>query len=176
MSAAHNHSLRTEGGDWRVSIIALGAVAAGLCAVGAMIATDLRRQILPDSLNALLGAAGLAFHGATAWRFATPIELLLGACVGAGALLFLRWVYLRFRGIEALGLGDVKFMVAAGLWVGVWNVAWLLAIASLGTLLTVLCLRAFAGAPRAATTRYPFGPGLCIALVLVCAELTGVLP
>jgi leader peptidase (prepilin peptidase) / N-methyltransferase len=159
-----------------VSAAAFIAIGLGLAFAVALLIVDLTHLILPTPLNALLGAAGLAFHGATAWRFATPLELVLGACVGAGALLLLRWVYLRFRGIEALGLGDVKFMVAAGLWVGVWNVAWLLAIASFGTLLTVLCLRAFAGAPRAATARYPFGPGLCIALVLVCAELTGVLP
>lgn len=157
--------------------IALGAIAAGLCAVAALIATDLRRQILPTSLNTLLGAAGLAFHWSSDWTFASPGELLAGAALGAALLLGLRQLYLTFRCIEALGLGDVKFMAAAGLWVGVANVPLLLAIAALGTLLTILALYPFAARGESLRSRpFPFGPGLCVALVIVSADLTGWLP
>jgi leader peptidase (prepilin peptidase) / N-methyltransferase len=154
--------LRIGGGDWRVPTIALGAIAVGLGAVVALITTDLRQQILPTSLNALLGLAGLIFHWSNGWAF-----LLLG----------LRQLYLALRHIEALGLGDVKFMAAAGLWVGAANVPLLLAIAALGTLLTILALYPFAAQGESLRSRpFPFGPGLCVALVIVSADLTGWLP
>lgn len=158
-------------------ITAVGAIAAGLCAVAALIATDLQRQILPTSLNALLGAFGLIFHWSTDWTFASAGELLAGAALGAGLLFGLRQLYLKFRAIEALGLGDVKFMAAAGLWVGAANVPLMLAIAALGTLLTVLALYPFAARGESLRSRpLPFGPGLCVALVIVSADLTGWLP
>jgi leader peptidase (prepilin peptidase)/N-methyltransferase len=160
-----------------VPTIALGAIAVGLGVVVALIATDLRRQILPTSLNVLLGTFGLVFHWSTDWAFASASELLAGAALGAGLLLGLRQLYLKVRDIEALGLGDVKFMAAAGLWVGAANVPLLLAIAALGTLLTVLALYPFAARGESLRSRpLPFGPGLCVALVIVSADLTGWLP
>jgi leader peptidase (prepilin peptidase) / N-methyltransferase len=169
--------LRIGGGDWRVPTIALGAIAVGLGAVVALITTDLRQQILPTSLNALLGLAGLIFHWSNGWAFASFGELVAGAALGAGLLLGLRQLYLALRHIEALGLGDVKFMAAAGLWVGAANVPLLLAIAALGTLLTILALYPFAAQGESLRSRpFPFGPGLCVALVIVSADLTGWLP
>ena len=157
--------------------IALGAIAVGLCAVVSLAAIDLQRQILPTSLNALLGLAGITFHWSSGWAFASAQELLSGAALGAGLLLSLRYLYLVLRGIEALGLGDVKLMGAAGLWVGAANVPLLLAIAAIGTLLTILILYPFAANSESLRTRsFPFGPGLCVALVIVSADVTGWLP
>lgn len=160
-------------------------LAVGLAAVVALIVHDLRSLTLPDRLVAVLGLAGIGYHGSTGWTHAAPPEALGGAAVGAALLYALRLAYLRLRAIEAIGLGDVKLIAAAGLWVGIWAIPALLAVAALGTLLTVLALRGLhlAGgtAGRAAgeaagpavswrAQRVPFGPGLCIALVIVMVD------
>ena len=67
--------------------------------------------------------------------------------------------YLRRRGIEALGLGDVKFIAAAGLWVGTDGI--FLVIALVG----VIRQRRLVWPDPAA--RIPFGPGLILATVAV---------
>jgi len=129
-------------------------------------------MILPDSLNLLLAAAALGFHLANDWFYVSLGEALGGAVFGACFLYGLRQVYLQWRGIEAIGLGDVKFMVGAGLWIGVWGIPLLLAIASLASLITIGCLAAMRLMPISGMTarRFPFGPALCIALVAMCAE------
>lgn len=134
---------------------------------------DLRRLILPDVLNLVLAAAGLAFHLASGWSYLAPLELFLGATLGAGLLIVLRWLFLRLRGVEALGLGDVKLMAAAGCWVGATGLPLALLVGSCGTLLTVFALRAagFAFTGSLATRRIPFGPGLCAGLVVAVAHM-----
>lgn len=152
--------------------IELASLSLGLLAVVSLVACDLRHMILPDALNALLAGAAIAFHLANDWLYVAPADALGGAVLGAGLLYGLRSIYLQRRGIEALGLGDVKFMIGAGLWVGVWGVPLLLALASLAALLTIGCLAGARLIPIAdmSARRFPFGPALCLALVAVCLE------
>jgi prepilin signal peptidase PulO-like enzyme (type II secretory pathway) len=115
---------------------------AGFIVAVALLIYDLRAGILPDWLNAVLGLTAVGYHGSIGWATVSPLESLVGAAAGAALLYVVRLAYLRLRGIEALGLGDVKLIAAIGVWVGVWALPAVLLIASLGTLLTVLCLRA----------------------------------
>lgn len=150
----------------------LVAVLVGLATVAALIRSDIRHLVLPDRLNVALGLSGLVFHAAAGWRFADWPELVFGAVAGGALLYGLRLAYVHIRGVEAVGLGDVKFMIAAGLWVGVWGMPMLLAVASLATLMAITGLRLLAMVPAGslAARRIPFGPGLCLALVLVAAD------
>ena len=71
----------------------------------------------------LAGAAGLAFAFAEAVAadenplWATARALLSGLLCG-GALYLLREGFFRLRGVDGLGLGDVKLGAAGGLWLG----------------------------------------------------------
>ena len=51
---------------------------------------------------------------------------LAGAVVGGGLLWGVRWAFSRVRGIEGLGLGDVKLMAALGALVGPERVLWII--------------------------------------------------
>lgn len=119
-------------------------------------------------LNAVLAVTGIAFHWASEWLYASPDELLLGSLLGAALFYAVRAVYLRLRGVEALGLGDVKFMAAAGLWVGIWGIAPLILIAALAALAVVLIRHGRSVASEAVRRRrIPFGPGLALGLIVV---------
>jgi leader peptidase (prepilin peptidase) / N-methyltransferase len=50
--------------------------------------------------------------------FVSLVGALLGATVGGGSLWLLGWIWERLRGVEAMGLGDVKMMLMVGAYLG----------------------------------------------------------
>lgn len=79
---------------------------------------DLKLWILPDELVALLAVLAIPFHIATGWDYGDVTFFLTGALAGGGALWLIRAIANFIYGVEALGLGDVKLLAAAGLWLG----------------------------------------------------------
>lgn len=49
---------------------------------------------------------------------ASLVGATLGALVGGGSLWFMGWLWERLRGVEAMGLGDVKMMFMVGAYLG----------------------------------------------------------
>ncbi len=153
-----------------MEVVPILALVAGAGALAGLLLVDLRQARLPDALNLALALAALVFHLANGSWYATWTELLAGAVFGAGLFYALRALMFRLRGIEALGLGDVKFMGAAGLWVGIWGIAPLILVATLSTLAVVALWHGRGLADREIRRqRIPFGPGLVFGLVAVMA-------
>ena len=78
--------------------------------------TDWERLVLPDALTLPGTALGLLLSGPR-----SDLDLLTsaaGALLGATLLFLLRALWLRFRGIEAVGLGDVKLLLLIGAFLG----------------------------------------------------------
>lgn len=77
---------------------------------------DWERLVLPDVLTLSGAALGLALAGPRA-----DLDLfsaVAGAVLGAGLLLLLRVAWLWLRGVEAVGLGDVKLLLMVGTFLG----------------------------------------------------------
>ncbi len=78
--------------------------------------------------------------------------------------------YRQLRGRDGLGLGDAKLLAAAGAWLGVESLPWLLLIAALLGLAMAL-VRA---GPLRAETAVPFGPPLALSFWgLFVAQMAG---
>jgi leader peptidase (prepilin peptidase) / N-methyltransferase len=73
---------------------------------------DLASQFLPGAVNLPFGSDLVA-------RLISALDALLGAAVGAGFIYGAGAIYLRWRGIEGMGLGDVKLMAMVGAFVGI---------------------------------------------------------
>jgi leader peptidase (prepilin peptidase)/N-methyltransferase len=67
-----------------------------------------------DDLNLLVNGP---LAGAPLWA-ASLVGALLGALVGGGSLWLMGWAWEKLRGIEAMGLGDVKMMFMVGAYLG----------------------------------------------------------
>ena len=82
----------------------------------ALAVTDWEQMVLPDALTLPGAALGLVLSGPR-----SDLDLLssaAGALLGAALLFALRALWLRFRGVEAVGLGDVKLLLLIGAFLG----------------------------------------------------------
>jgi leader peptidase (prepilin peptidase)/N-methyltransferase len=73
---------------------------------------DLVSQFLPGMVN-------LPFSGDISARLTSLLDSLLGAAVGASFIYGAGAIYLRWRGTEGMGFGDVKLMAMVGAFLGV---------------------------------------------------------
>lgn len=125
-----------------------------LCALAQ---ADLKGLILPNFLNLALGIGGIA--QAFTLGDPTPIAAALGALFGGASMGMIAQGYRTMRGFDGLGMGDIKFVGAAGFWIGWEGIPLMLLFASLTALAFVGCLLVLNRAINR-RTRIPFGPFL----------------
>ena len=157
--------------------LALLAILTGVAAI------DARFGIIPDSLSAMLVIAGganvllessavsgtlvanpaglpalISDIDAICWRAMEAIIAVLGA-------MLLRMCYRFVRSRDGFGLGDVKFVGAAVLWIGLPMLPLMLIIAVCSALGTIVLLRRQVGGLKGGDA-IPFGPHLALGLWL----------
>ena len=145
--------------------LALFASLGLLCAAIALI--DIRHGIIPDSLNISIAALGL-LKVAAAGGLAAGAEAVTEAVITGIVFLLLRRLYLAWRKIDGLGLGDVKLLAASALWVGIAGIPMMLLISALTALASMGGLH-IAGQAMTRQTSLPFGPFLAIGLLITIA-------
>ena len=147
--------------------VALVAGAIGVLVVW-IVWQDLSTFTISDA--ALLAVAALAFafrwssaaaDGEARWHALAAIALDIGLC--GGMLLLFREAYYRLKGVDGLGLGDVKLAAVGALLVGGVGFSWALFAASLAGMMAIAAARLLRpGHPRA--DRLAFGALLAPAL------------
>lgn len=98
--------------------IALISIIGGLNLLYFLSKIDFKQGILPNELVLGFGIVGFVFHITTLFYYADVIDIGFGMVIGGGLLYLIReganWYYKQ----DTLGLGDVKLMAAAGVWLG----------------------------------------------------------
>ncbi len=143
--------------------IAFDGFIMALCVYAAV--TDWRRGILPDWCNALIAVLGLSASLASGqdglWRVAD-------AAIVCGLFLLLRVTYRHLRGQSGLGLGDVKFLTAATLRLGLAGLNILILAACVTGLLEV-AVRRVRGERVTGRTALRFGVHLAMGFFVALA-------
>ena len=153
-----------------VSLIICGA---GLATLITLSIIDLRVWLLPNWLNLTLGILGVCFHITTQFALLPPPELIYGAVLGAGTLYTIRFFGNMYYKQDTLGLGDVKLLGAAGLWLGMEGVVIAMTVGAFAGLLHgigVAATRAIQTKtkPNLARLMIPAGPGFCVGILISC--------
>ncbi len=142
----------------------VGATVASMILAAGLIhasVVDLRHHVIPDIDSLGLILVGLAVVW---WRH--PDDALAHALSSAGwfaALWLLSELYLRWRGIDGFGLGDVKLMAAAGAWLGPEGSLHVMATASVAAILLLSAIRSWRDGDSYAAG-LPFGPFLALGI------------
>lgn len=130
----------------------LAALAVGLVTLAVV---DIEFGVIPDKVLLILAPLGLIYQFAVGDLLAA----VAGAALAGGLAYAVRLAFLRLRGRDALGFGDVKFFAAAGLWLGLAGVPVFLVVSGLvGTGFALLWRRLGGG------REFPFGPALAVGL------------
>jgi leader peptidase (prepilin peptidase) / N-methyltransferase len=127
------------------------------CAMIVLFAIDLRHHLLPNVITVPGIVVGFA---ASLWLPPGWRSSLIGLAVGGGVLFAIGEVYYRTRGVEGMGMGDVKMLAMIGAFLG-WPLMLLtLILASfVGALAGALMMVSGRGGMKAAL---PFGTFLAL--------------
>ena len=123
---------------------------------------DYRLQIIPNRLNLTMFEIGLVIaflYGLS--DVAITINMALGMLVGGGIFLLITLIGGAIYGKEAMGVGDVKFMAALGLYFGFTNTLIISLIAFFVGAIVGIVLVIFR--IKKANEYIPFGPFIVIA-------------
>ncbi|WP_084616326.1 A24 family peptidase [Marinomonas sp. S3726] len=119
---------------------------------------DWKVQWIPDQLNLLLLGIALIYN---MMENAIPMkEAVFGMMLGYLCIVSIRQLYLIFKKIEAIGLGDAKLLAALGAWQGVESLFYILFYASIAGVMYAILSR------KGRYQSLAFGPFLCFAALL----------
>jgi len=121
---------------------------------------DLWQRRLPNAAVLLLALLG---------GYAAFVEKDLISSLAAGATAFVLFyitkvAYLKKRGVDGLGMGDVKLIGAIGLWVGFLGLPWVIFIGSALALIYAILIKCL-GIKNIADARLPYGTFLSLSAI-----------
>ncbi len=138
---------------------------------------DFKHYLLPDRYVFPLGILGVLFHTSLHFTLLPVSHLGFGAIVGGGLLWVVRWGGTKYYKQEAMGLGDVKLMLVAGLWLGPEHIVTAIMVGATAGLIHGLIV---AGILATKTGSFsinrliiPAGPGFIVGIVVVFAWVFG---
>jgi leader peptidase (prepilin peptidase)/N-methyltransferase len=135
------------------------------CAMIVLFVIDLRHRILPNVITIPGIVLGLAVSAVLppGW-----LASLIGAVIGGGLLFLIAEAYYRLRGVEGLGMGDVKMLAMIGAFLG-WQLTLVtLVLASFsGSVIGLGLIASGRGGMQAAL---PFGTFLAVGAVVAAVS------
>jgi len=139
---------------------------------------DLRHYLLPNIYVFPFGILGFLFHFTNNFDFLPLAQTLLGCGLGYGILYLIRLGGNYYYKQESLGLGDVKLLAAAGLWLGAEGVMIAMTAGAFAGLLHGLFIAAMHTIIKKqkfniSRLKIPAGPGFIVGIIMAFVWLYG---
>lgn len=133
---------------------------------------DLRVRLLPNRLVLSFAGLGIFFHIATQNNYLLWQDVVLGGVVGYGLLFSIRFLANAYYKQDSLGLGDVKLLGAAGLWLGVDGVLSAMTLGAVLGLVHGIGVALFSAIKHKKAVSFsrlevPAGPGFALGIIAV---------
>lgn len=160
--------------EFAFEYLAATSVIAGLIVLIILSIIDLRVWLLPNKWVLTFALLGVAFQGSLMLAFPrealTLVQMGMGALLGGGILYVIRMGGNAYYKQDTLGLGDVKLLLAAGLWLGPDGVIYALtggALAGVIHAIVFATVKAIREKEPVNLKRLmiPAGPGFCIGII-----------
>jgi leader peptidase (prepilin peptidase)/N-methyltransferase len=131
---------------------------------------DLRHYLLPDIYTLPFGLSGFLFHAIHNFQFISFENLANGLLLGMGLLGIIRFLANLAYGRDTLGLGDVKLMAMAGLWIGYYAMPLALIIGAIAAIIHGFAMALYQYSrqkswPQLNQLMIPAGPGLIFGIL-----------
>ncbi len=149
-----------------ITIISIVCISIALVFLGMLFVVDLKTKLLPNKYVAGFFISGVIFHTVNKFQFIAPLDMALGVIAGGGLLLTIRYVANRIYKIDTLGLGDVKLMGAAGVWLGMDYIFLALSIGAFAGLIHGLIYGHYKKV-KLSKLSIPAGPGFIFGIIIV---------
>lgn len=158
--------------DWVFPWIAFACLTGALILLISLSIIDLRTRLLPNALVLPFALLGVAFHITTSWHYLAPLNMAFGAAMGFGILYGIRFIANRIYKQDTLGLGDVKLIAAAGLWLGPDGILMALSLGAFCGMLHGLGVALYQSAKTGQKINLnrleiPAGPGFALGIILM---------
>ncbi len=147
-------------------IITIICLISALSLLTALSIIDLKTKLLPNKYVAGFFGSAIAFHAATQFQFIAPLDMFLGAIAGGGMLLAIRHIANKIYKRDTLGLGDVKLMGAAGVWLGIEHIFLALSLGALAGLIHGIIYGRYKKIDLSKLS-VPAGPGFIFGIIIV---------
>lgn len=155
-----------------LAILSLLCLFSGLSLLIILSIIDLKTFLLPNIYVAPFALLGVVFHIVTDFYYLDWQTMLIGGLTGYLLLYLIRLGGNKYYGQESLGLGDVKLLGAAGLWLGYEGVLFAVTLGAFAGLIHGLIyaviLKFKSTEPfNLRRLMIPAGPGFAVGIVLV---------
>ncbi|PJB73480.1 MAG: prepilin peptidase [Alphaproteobacteria bacterium CG_4_9_14_3_um_filter_47_13] len=154
--------------DW----IAFASLCCAFIMLVALSVIDLKTRLLPNEMVLGFATLGFIFHLTTLARFVSVEEIFLGGFIGFTTLFMIRAVANHIYKTDALGLGDIKLVGAAGLWLGPEAIMLAISAGAMaglihGLFVALKIAKKSKKRPDFSYLQIPAGPGFAIGFILV---------
>ncbi len=158
--------------------ITIAITLCALLACGWLCYKDIKLYLLPNIGVLILALLGIAFHALNPTYILSLTSILAGFFVGGAFLLLIRWGANSYYKQDTMGMGDVKLMMAGGIWVGFPNILVALSIGAFAGAIIGVCSHTISNARKPAHEKQPLnqqkiaaGPGFIVGLIITAMLL-----